>query len=150
MGARNVRIYGKDGTNKGIFVDGLPLFTRDIGCSYDFARFYYGNEPQGPGMGSTDFIDLNNEECVPVGIAVDNSGKVYISHDKWIRVYNADGTLYTEINETTHPETFLDKSFLRGIDVDGNGDIYVVDSSIEFTVTQREEMLGYNENTSGK
>ncbi len=61
-----------------------------------------------------------------------SDGKVYVSHDKWIRVYNADGSLYTEINETTHPQAFLEKSFLRGIDVDENGDIYVVDSSVEF------------------
>ena len=47
-------------------------------------------------------------------------------------MYNADGSLYTEINETTHPQAFLEKSFLRGIDVDENGDIYVVDSSVEF------------------
>ena len=57
---------------------------------------------------------------------------MYIAHDQWIRIYNPDGSLDTEINAVNHPEAFKEHSFLRGIDVDDNGDIYVVDSSIEF------------------
>lgn len=94
-------------------------------CSKTFDNFRLEPTP------IEDMWNQSNGNCIPVGIVVDSSGKVYISHDKWIKIFNADGSLYSEINQTTHPNMFLDNSFLRGIDIDNStGEIYVIDSSI--------------------
>ncbi len=52
-GTRNVRVYGKDGTSKGVFVSDLPTFIRDIRCSYEFNRFYENAFGYGYGYGSS-------------------------------------------------------------------------------------------------
>ena len=60
--ARSVRVYGKDGTSKGVFVENLPLFQGNITCREDL-RVHY----------TDDIGVLPGTECIPVGIVVDNS-----------------------------------------------------------------------------